>query len=53
MANRRISGELYSGDWTLTSLNNHDLRGCNKSVKNLVIHQAKLANKASLDALVW
>ena len=42
------------GVTTLTSLNNRDLKliGYNKSVKNLVIHQAKLANKASLDALV-
>ncbi|RPG95690.1 MAG: orotidine-5'-phosphate decarboxylase [Candidatus Pelagibacter sp. TMED286] len=42
------------GVTTLTSLNDRDLKliGYNKSVKNLVIHQAKLANKASLDALV-
>ena len=34
--------------------NNKDLKliGFNKSVKNLVIHQAKLARKANLDALV-
>ncbi len=38
----------------LTSLNDNDLKsiGFNKSVKNLVIHQAKLAKKAGLDALV-
>ena len=42
------------GVTTLTSLDNKDLKeiGYNKSVKNLVIHQAKLANKAKLDALV-
>ena len=42
------------GVTTLTSLNNKDLRliGYNKSVKNLVTHQAKLAKKAALDALV-
>ena len=39
---------------TLTSLDNKGLKeiGYNKSVKNLVIHQAKLAKKAKLDALV-
>ena len=42
------------GVTTLTSLNNNDLKliGYNKSVKNLVAHQAKLAKKAKLDALV-
>ena len=42
------------GVTTLTSLNNKDLKliGYNKSVKSLVTHQAKLARKASLDALV-
>ena len=42
------------GVTTLTSLNNHDLKliGYNKSVKSLVIHQARLAKKAALDALV-
>ena len=42
------------GVTTLTSLNNNDLRqiGYNKTVKNLVIHQAKLAKKVALDALV-
>tara|TARA_B100001057_G_scaffold488128_1_gene571981 strand:- start:2070 stop:2732 length:663 start_codon:yes stop_codon:yes gene_type:complete len=42
------------GVTTLTSLNNNDLKliGFNKTVKNLVIHQAKLAKKANLDALV-
>ena len=42
------------GVTTLTSLNNKDLRliGYNKSIKSLVIHQARLAKKAALDALV-
>ena len=42
------------GVTTLTSLNDDDLKliGFNKSVKNLVSHQARLAKKASLDALV-
>ena len=42
------------GVTTLTSLNNKDLKliGYNKSVKNLVTHQARLAKEASLDALV-
>ncbi len=42
------------GVTTLTSMDNKNLReiGYNKSTKNLVIHQAKLAKKASLDALV-
>ena len=42
------------GVTTLTSLNNKDLKliGYNKSVKNLVAFQAKLAKKAGLDALV-
>ena len=42
------------GVTTLTSLDNKNLReiGYNKSVKDLVKHQARLANKAKLDALV-
>jgi orotidine-5'-phosphate decarboxylase len=42
------------GVTTLTSLNNNDLKliGYNKSVTRLVTHQAKLAKKAGLDALV-
>jgi len=42
------------GVTTLTSLNNKDLKliGYNRSVKNLVTHQAKLAKKAALDAVV-
>ncbi len=38
----------------LTSLGNKELKeiGFNKKVKNLVLHQAKLAKKANLDAIV-
>ena len=52
---KKISGQTkIIGVTTLTSLNNKDLKliGYNKSVKNLVIHQAKLAKKAALDAIV-
>jgi len=42
------------GVTTLTSLDNKDLKeiGYNKKVKDLVKHQAKLATKAKLDAIV-
>ena len=42
------------GVTTLTSLNDKDLKliGYNRSIKNLVAHQAKLAKRAALDALV-
>tara|TARA_B100001175_G_scaffold117065_1_gene99364 strand:- start:21 stop:680 length:660 start_codon:yes stop_codon:yes gene_type:complete len=42
------------GVTTLTSLDNKNLKeiGYNKSVKNLIIHQSKLAQKAKLDAIV-
>tara|TARA_B100000963_G_scaffold292325_1_gene262583 strand:- start:531 stop:1199 length:669 start_codon:yes stop_codon:yes gene_type:complete len=52
---KKISGSTkIVGVTTLTSLNNKDLKliGYNKSVKSLVTHQAKLARKADLDALV-
>ena len=52
---KKISGSTkIVGVTTLTSLNNNDLKliGYKKSVKNLVIHQAKLAKKSNLDALV-
>ena len=52
---KKISGRIkIVGVTTLTSLNNKSLKqiGYTKSVKNLVIHQARLANKANLDALV-
>ena len=39
---------------TLTSLNDYDLKllGYNRSVKDLVSHQAKIASRANLDAVV-
>ena len=52
---KKVSGsKKIVGVSTLTSLNDHDLKviGYNKSVKKLVAHQSKLANKASLDAIV-
>ena len=52
---KKIAGKIkIVGVTTLTSLNNNDLRliGYNKSVKNLVTHQSRLAKKAGLDALV-
>ncbi len=52
---KKVSGSTkIVGVTTLTSLNDNDLKliGYNKSVKNLVIHQARLAKKASLDAVV-
>lgn len=52
---KKVSGfTKIVGVTTLTSLNDKDLKliGYNKSVKNLVSHQAKLATKADLDALV-
>ena len=52
---KKVSGlTKVVGVTTLTSLNNKDLKliGYNKSVNNLVMHQAKLAKKAGLDALV-
>ena len=52
---KKVSGKIkIIGVTTLTSLNDNDLKliGYNKSVKHLVVHQARLAKKASLDALV-
>ena len=52
---KKISGSTkIIGVTTLTSLNDKDLKliGYNKSVKNLVTHQAKLARKSGLDAVV-
>ena len=52
---KKVSGRIkIVGVTTLTSLNNKSLKqiGYAKSVKNLVLHQVKLANKAKLDALV-
>ena len=52
---KKISGKIkLTGVTTLTSLDNKALKeiGYNKNIKNLVYHQAKLAQKANLDALV-
>ena len=52
---KKVSGKIkIIGVSTLTSLNDKKLKqtGHTKSVKNLVIKQAKLAAKANLDALV-
>ena len=54
-AAKKISGRSkIVGVTTLTSLNNKNLveLGYNKSVKNLVLLQAKIAKKANLDAIV-
>ncbi len=52
---KNISGSIkIIGVTTLTSLNDYDLKllGYNKSVKDLVSHQAKIASRANLDAVV-
>ena len=52
---KKASGKIkIVGVTTLTSLDNKNLKeiGYNKSVKNLIIHQSKLAQKAKLDAIV-
>ena len=52
---KKVCGKIkIVGVTTLTSLDNKNLKeiGYNKSVKNLIIHQSKLAQKAKLDALV-
>ena len=52
---KKVSSKIkIVGVSTLTSLDNKNLKeiGYNKSVKNLIIHQSKLARKAKLDALV-
>ena len=52
---KKISGKTkIAGVTTLTSLNNKNLReiGYKRKIENLVLHQAKLAKKANLDALV-
>ena len=51
---KKVSRCKIVGVTTLTSLNNKDLKtiGYDRSVKSLVAHQAKLASKARLDALV-
>ena len=52
---KKVSGSIrLVGVSILTSLDNKELKkiGFNKDVKKLVLHQAKLANKAKLDAIV-
>ena len=52
---KKVSGKTkLVGVTILTSLDNKSLKeiGFDKQVKNLVYHQAKLANKAKLDAIV-
>ena len=54
-AAKKVSGSTkLIGVTVLTSLDNKSLReiGFSKDVKNLVLHQAKLAAKAKLDAIV-
>ena len=54
-AAKKVSGKIkLVGVTTLTSLTDKDIKeiGYTKSVKNLVIHQAKLAKRANLDAIV-
>ena len=54
-AAKKVSGKIkLVGVTILTSLENKSLReiGFNKDVKKLVLDQAKLANKANLDAIV-
>tara|TARA_S200000501_G_scaffold374169_1_gene423064 strand:+ start:1456 stop:2130 length:675 start_codon:yes stop_codon:yes gene_type:complete len=52
---KKVSGKIkIIGVTILTSLDNNALKqiGFKKKIKDLVVHQAKLANKANLDALV-
>ena len=52
---KKVSGKTkLIGVTVLTSLDNKALKeiGFNKNVKKLVLHQARLANKAKLDAIV-
>ena len=54
-AAKKVSGKIkLIGVTVLTSLDNKALReiGFNKNVKELALHQARLANKAKLDAIV-
>ena len=54
-AAKKVSGKIkLIGVTVLTSLDNKSLKeiGFNKDVKKLVLQQAKLANKAKLDAIV-
>ena len=52
---KKVAGKTkLVGVTVLTSLDNHSMReiGFNKKIKEIVYHQAKLANKAKLDAIV-
>ena len=54
-ATKKVSGKIkLIGVTILTSLNNRALKeiGFSKDIKKLVLHQAKMANKAKLDAIV-
>ena len=54
-ATKKVSGKIkLIGVTILTSLDNKSLKdiGFNKDVKKLVLHQARMANKAKLDAIV-
>ena len=54
-AAKKVSGNIkLIGVTVLTSLDNKALReiGFNRNVKKIVLHQARLANKAKLDAIV-
>ena len=54
-ATKKVTGKMkLTGVTVLTSLDNKALKkiGFNKDVKKLVLHQAKLASKARLDAIV-
>ena len=54
-ATKKVSGKIkLIGVTILTSLDNKSLKdiGFNKDVKKLVLHQARIANKAKLDAIV-
>ena len=54
-ASKKVSGKIkLIGVTILTSLDNKELKdiGFNKDVKKLVLHQARIANKAKLDAIV-
>ena len=54
-ASKKVAGKIkLIGVTTLTSLDNKALKeiGYNKNINQLVVHQAKLATKANLDAIV-
>ena len=54
-ASKKVSGKIkLIGVTTLTSIDDHSLKqiGYDKKLKKLVVHQAKLANKANLDGIV-